>query len=717
MSIQFDNVNQVFHLKAGSMSYVMQIRNNKDLEHLYWGKAVKGSHLDYISEGRGNSYDTLPMEYPSYGSYDFRIPAFSIQLENGSTVTELAYSNHRIYKGKPVLEGLPATYVENENEAETLEIDLIDSLTNLKIILSYTTYEDYNVITRNARLINEGAGDLKILSALSMCVDYEKGNYEMLQLSGAWGREREIYKRKVIRGMQSIESRRGSSSHQQNPFLALMEEGATEDYGNVFGFNLVYSGSFVAGAEVDQFDSTRVFMGINSFDFSWLLKPGEAFQTPEAVLVFSGEGIGGMSREYHRLYRTRLCRGVYRDKKRPILVNNWEGTYFDFTADKIVDIAKVGSELGIELMVLDDGWFGKRNDDTCSLGDWYVNKEKLPLGLRDLSERVNRTGLKFGLWFEPEMISPDSDLYRAHPDWCIHVPGRNRTQARNQLVLDFTRDDVRDAIAGMLSDILSNNPISYVKWDFNRYLSEIGSALLPAERQREASHRFTLGVYQVMDKLTSAFPEVLFEGCASGGGRFDPGMLYYMPQIWTSDNTDAVERLKIQYGTSIVYPVSSMGAHVSASPNHQVHRFTSLRTRGDVAMSGNFGYELDLTVLTPEEKEEVKIQVAEYKELSSLIQQGDMYRIMSPFDSNETAWMFVSSDKKEAFVQYFRVLSKPNSSYGRIRLKGLNPDYEYQIIGQYKSYEGDVLMNIGLPAPSLEGDFQSYTWKLKVLES
>ncbi|MNI29520.1 Alpha-galactosidase [compost metagenome] len=464
-------------------------------------------------------------------------------------------------------------------------------------------------------------------------------------------------------------------------------------------------------------------MGVNSFDFSWLLELGEVFQTPEVVLVYSAEGIGGMSRTYHNLYRTRLCRGEFRDRHRPILINNWEATYFNFNADKIEQLAQVGQELGIELLVLDDGWFGKRDNDRSSLGDWFVDRNKLPAGLPDLVDRVKRQNLEFGLWFEPEMVSPDSDLYRAHPDWCLHVPNRRRTEARQQLILDYSRQDVREYILTVITDILASCPITYVKWDMNRNMTEIGSALLPPDRQRETAHRYMLGLYEVMERITSAFPQVLFESCSGGGGRFDPGMLYYMPQTWTSDNTDAVERLKIQYGTSIVYPISSMGAHVSAVPNHQVHRITPLDMRGHVAMSGNFGYELDLTTFTDEEKESVKRQVALYKELRPLIQFGQFYRLSSPFEGVDAAWMFVSEDQKEALVAYFQVLSEPNAPLKKLRLKGLRTDADYRLQDSgalpdeaIRTVGGDELMYIGLNLPIWKGDFRSRLYRLNMEE-
>lgn len=531
----------------------------------------------------------------------------------------------------------------------------------------------------------------------------------------AGGNERNVLRRPLTMGLQAVDSKRGSSSHQHNPFMALVRKGADEDQGEVYGFSLVYSGSFLANVEVDQYRTTRVTMGLNPFDFSWLLQPGASFQTPEAVMVYSSEGLGGMSRTYHRLYRTRLARGEYRDQERPVLINNWEATYFDFNADKIESIARKGKELGIELFVLDDGWFGKRDDDNSSLGDWFVHREKLPGGLRDLAERVTGLDMRFGLWVEPEMVSEDSDLYRAHPDWCLHVPDRRRSAGRNQLILDYSRDDVCDAIIGMLSEVFTSAPITYVKWDMNRNMTEIGSALLPPERQRETAHRYMLGLYRVLETLVTAFPHILFESCSGGGGRFDPGMLHYMPQTWTSDNTDAVSRLKIQYGTSIVYPVSSIGAHVSAVPNHQVHRTTPLETRGHVAFAGNFGYELDLTAFTEEEDAVVRGQVAYYKEIRPLVQFGDFYRLLSPFEGNETAWMFVSPDRSEAFAAYYKVLAEPNAGYRSIRLKGLNPEADYRIAGLDGAVGGDELMRAGLAVPQelLFGDFQSQVWRIR----
>lgn len=731
MGIHYNSENKTFHLRAKDTSYVMGVLRDGYLAHYYWGRGVSdyrhSNAIQYVDRGfSGNPYDhrhdrtfsldTLPQEYPQYGNTDFRKPAYQVQLDNGSTITDLRYVDHKISKGKTPLEGLPSTYVEKEDEAETLEILMEDSLIGLKVFLTYTVFEQFNVITRSVRFVNEGAHSIKLLSALSSSVDFRDAEFDFFHLHGAHVKERHIARQPLRHGIQSVESTRGASSHQHNPFMALLRKDATEDHGEVYGFNFVYSGNFLAQAEVDQFRNTRVTMGINPFDFSWKLENGESFQTPEVVMVYSSEGLGGMSRTFHELYRTRLVRGTYRDKERPILVNNWEATYFDFNAEKIMDIAKVGQDLGIELFVLDDGWFGKRDDDTTSLGDWFVDRNKLPEGLDHLADSVNNIGMQFGLWFEPEMISVDSDLYRDHPDWCLHVPNRSRSESRRQLVLDFSRDDVCEEITKRVCNILASAPISYVKWDMNRHMTEIGSALLPADRQRETAHRYMLGLYKVMDAITSSFPNILFESCSGGGGRFDPGILYYMPQTWTSDNTDAISRLKIQYGTSLVYPIISMGAHVSAVPNHQVHRITSLKMRGDVAISGNLGYELDLTQMTDEEKEIVKEQVSNYKEIRGLIQFGDFYRLESPFEGNITSWLFTNKDKSEAIVFYFRVLDEAAAPSTFLRLKGIDPAKQYALAGDVEVFGGDELMYAGLHIPvEIKGDFQSLVWHLKAV--
>jgi alpha-galactosidase len=731
MGIYYNENSGTFHLQAKDTSYIMEIFKSGYLVHLFWGKKIRPNDESRILQFKRASpnpdpsdptfsLDTLPLEYPSYGNSDFRSPAYQIQLENGSTISDARYRRHRIFRGKPKLEGLPATYVEVENEAETLEIELFDQLIGLSIFLSYTVYEKFDVITRSVRFVNNGTQCIKILRALSTNVHFKGDDFNSLQLSGSHERERQIQIQPLVSGIHSIESTRGASSHQQNPFIAIIRKDANEYQGEVYGVSFVYSGNFLAQIQVDQYRTTRVSMGINPFDFSWLLKPGEHFQTPEVVMVYSDTGINKMSETYHSLYRTRLCRGKYRDRIRPILINNWEATYFNFNYKKLIDIATVAKELGIELFVLDDGWFGKRDSDKCCLGDWYVNREKIPEGLNALSKRINELGMLFGLWFEPESISPNSNLYRMHPDWAIYVPDRTRSESRHQLLLDLSREDVCDAIIKMVSNILSSANISYVKWDMNRNMTEIGSSALLPERQRETAHRYMLGLYRILDQITTAFPYILFESCSGGGGRFDPGMLFYMPQTWTSDNTDAVARLGIQYGTSIVYPQITMGAHVSAVPNHQTGRITSLEFRGDVAMSANLGYELDVTKLTYEEKRIIKQQIYIYKIIRPLVQFGEFYRLLSPFEGNETAWMIVSKDKKDVIVYYYRVLAEANAPLSYLRFKGLDPkinyqlvQMDYQLVNNGAIYGGDELMYAGINVPELKGDFQSIIWRFK----
>jgi alpha-galactosidase len=726
LGIHFDPKERIFHLKSKDTSYVMQIIKDGYLAHLYWGKKLKEYHgsnsIRFVKRGfspnpdasdQTFSLDTLPQEYPAYGNTDFRTPAYQIQLENGSTITDLRYKDHFNYKGKKSLEGLPSIYVEEEQEADTLEIILEDPLIRLKVTLTYSIFSEFNVITRSVRFQNQGKEKLQILRALSTNVDFRDDSFDLLTLYGSHINERNMVRRPIVPGNQLIESRRGASSHQQNPFFALLRKNADEEKGEVYGFNLVYSGNFLAQVEVDPFHTARASIGINPFDFSWLLKQNESFQLPEVVMVYSDQGLGGMSRTYHELYRTRLCRGTFRDLIRPILINNWEATYMKFTEEKIIQIAKTAMDVGIELFVLDDGWFGKRDNAKSSLGDWVVNKQKLPKGLDDLAQKIRKMGLEFGLWFEPEMVSVDSDLYRKHPDWCLHVPNRRRSEGRNQLVLDLSRREVCDYIIKAVSNVLQSAPITYVKWDMNRHLTEIGSETLPPEQQRETAHRYILGLYRVMDEITSKFPYILFESCSGGGGRYDPGMLYYMPQVWTSDNTDAVSRLKIQYGTSIVYPAITMGAHVSAVPNHQVKRVTSLEMRGNVAMSGNFGYELDLTKLTEKEKEEIKKQILFYKDIRHIIQFGNYYRLLNPFTGNEAAWLFVSENQSEVVVGYYKVLSQPNPPLSCLKLKGLNPNFLYRDKKTGDVYGGDELMYAGIAIPQMKGDFTSVMWSFK----
>ncbi|MCA1055262.1 alpha-galactosidase [Rossellomorea aquimaris] len=741
MPIYVNEETQQFHLQGRNVSYIFSMTENEQPGQLYYGKKVKHrddfSHLRQLpAEPLGNaafpyegnqlfSLEFLKQEYPGFGTSDYREPAFVIKHASGSRTSHFIFKKYEILNGKPGLEGLPATYTESDDEAETLVVTLKDSVAGLEMDLFYTVYHDRDAIVRSVKLRNVGDDHVVIERLLSTSVDLPHADFEFLHLHGSWIRERHVASNPLRKGLQSIDSKKGVSSSLHNPFFALKSKDATESHGEVYGFNLVYSGNFFGGVEVDLYDTSRALMGMNPFGFEWKLESGEEFQAPEAVMVYSDQGLNGMSQSFHRLYESRLVRGEWREKERPILINNWEATYFDFDEEKILDICKSASELGIELFALDDGWFQGRNDDTTSLGDWTVDHSKLPNGIEGLSQKVNgETGMSFGLWVEPEMISEKSDLYKAHPDWVLGVKDRPLSHGRNQFILDLSKQEVVDYLDETLSGILSSSPISYVKWDMNRNMTEVGSDSVPADRQGEVSHRYVLGLYELLDRLTSKFPHILFESCASGGNRFDPGMLYYMPQTWTSDNTDAIERLKIQWGTSLVYPLSSMGAHVSSCPNHQTGRSTPLDTRFNVSMFGAFGYELDATRFSEEEKIAVKKQVNFVKENRKTLQFGSFYRLISPFEGNDTAWMVADVEKGEAIVAFYRTLAVPNPSLKRIRLQGLKPDALYEIDATGQQAYGDELMNIGLLIPPMfsgtvttdrtmiKGDFASLVWKL-----
>lgn len=721
MPIIYNEKTREFHLYNQEISYIIKILDNDQPGQLYYGKRLTHredfSHLfeyamrdmsPYAFEGNSTfSLENIKQEYPTFGCGDMRFPAYEIERENGSHVVEFVYKEHKIYNGKPKLEGLPATYVESDDEAQTLELVLEDTSINTRIVLLYTIYEAFPVIARSVRFECDSDEKITLLSAMSACVDLPDKDYEMIDLAGVWARERHVRRHKLDYGIQSIYSMRGCSSYQFNPFLALARENADEFQGQVYGFSLVYSGNFLAQTEVDNYDTARVLMGIHPNGFKWTLGKGESFQTPEMVMVYSEAGLNGMSRTFHKLYRTRLARGTWRDKVRPILINSWEAFYFDFDAPKLLGLADVAADLGMELFVLDDGWFGKRDDSTSSLGDWYPNEEKLKGTLKELAEKINAKGLKFGLWIEPEMTNKDSDLYRAHPDWILAEQGKRICHSRTQYVLDFSKKEVREYIGDMLENLLAEVPVSYIKWDMNRTFSEVFSNGNDREYQGKVCHKYILGVYELYERLTSRFPHVLFESCASGGARFDPGMLYYAPQGWTSDDTDAIERLKIQYGTSMVYPVSCMGSHVSASPNHQTNRVTPLETRADVAYFGTFGYELDLLKLGEEDKAEIRRQIAFMKEKRDLIQKGTFYRLKSPFEGNETAWMIVSEDQKKALVGYYRVMQPVNVGFKRLKLKGLKEDTCYKVSGYAYDCYGDELMQVGM----ILSDSASGVWK------
>ncbi len=727
---------QQFHLTNGKISYVFHVLKNAQLGHLYFGKALRPDR-DYThfekyhnptpaschtyEDDPAFSLETIRQEYPVYGKGDFREPAILMSQEQKS-VANFVYKSHDILEGKPPISGLPATYAAS-SEAETVLIVLEDVYSGVELHLSYTIFANEAVIARNSRVVNKSTTALSVERMMSLSIDLPDAEMDLLHLSGTWSRERHVKTRPLEQGIQSISSIRGASSHHHNPFLALKAKDATEHTGEVFGFQFVYSGNFLAQTEVDHYGVARVQLGIHPIGFEWNLAPGEAFQSPEAVMVYSGEGLNGMSQTFHQLYRNQLIREQWKTAERPVLINNWEATYFDFNEEKLIHFAKEAKELGVELFVLDDGWFGKRNDDRTSLGDWFVDREKLPAGIASLASKVKQAGLKFGLWFEPEMISVDSDLYREHPEWAVGVPEENYTLGRNQRVLDYTNPIVVDTIFERMRAIIQETDLDYIKWDMNRNITEAYSAGL--DHQGEFFHRYILGVYDLYERLTSEFPNVLFESCAGGGGRFDPALLYYAPQAWASDDTDAVERLKIQYGTSMAYPIYSIGSHVSAVPNHQTLRSTPLSLRADVAYFGTFGYELDPSSLSNEEKEIVKEQIRRYKSFRPLVRDGSFIRLQSPFEGNETAWMIVSSDQKEAIVGWYKASSTPNPRTNQVlKLKGLHHDLAYQV--ESRTYYGDELMQNGLPLPiefnganeafaERGGDFQSKVFYLKAL--
>lgn len=728
INIFYNEKDKAFKLRANNTDYMMKVCEEGYLAHVYYGNKVPDEDLTYLlrldespftpatnDRDRASFMDTLPFEYPCFGVGDYRESAFKIMDASGMSTCDLRYVSHKMYEGKPKLEGLPATFATEESGCSTLEITMYDKYADIEVVLIYTAFDKLDVITRSAVITNKSEKPFKITRALSACVDFDTDKMDMITLNGSWARERAVERCRLHHGKQLVDSCRGESSHQNNPFVALCDNNADEDKGEVFGFNFVYSGNFYAQAEVTQHKKTRFLMGINPLDFEWLLEKGESFTCPEVVMVHSDEGIGKMSRTFHDLYRNNLIRGEYKDKRRPILINNWEATYFNFDTDKLIDIAKEASKLGIEMLVMDDGWFGHRDSDNSSLGDWFVYEKKLMGGLKYLVDEVNKLGMKFGIWFEPEMISPDSELYKAHPDWAIQIKGRPLTLCREQYVLDYSRKEVRDYVYGMMKKILDSANIEYIKWDMNRQLTEVGSATLPAERQRELWHRYVLGVYDLMDRLTTDYPHILLENCSGGGARFDPGMLYYSPQIWCSDDTDAIERLKIQHGTSMCYPCSAMGAHVSDCPNHTVGRNTPFKTRGHVAMVGTFGYELDVTRIPQEDRDAIPAQIEEFNKFNKLVRTGDHYRIGNMFEDNTwDAWEFVAKDKSEALFEFVQVLARPNERSRRIKLKGLEPEaYYYEESEPDKKISGAALMNAGINiakmwnGDGLYGDFCS----------
>jgi alpha-galactosidase len=721
-------------LHNGQVSLVLGVLDNGWLGQLHVGApldpAASYRHLGPADfQGFSNRVDEpIGLAAPTPGSGDFRMPALVVEGADGATVLDLVYVGHRILAGKPPLEGLPSTYVEDPAEATTVEIDLADRVAGLQVVLCLTIFEDRPVVARSMRLTNAGSGPLVVRTAMSAAVDLAVGQWELLAFTGAWARERHPHRAALLPGRRSIGSLRGATGHHQDPSLFLLRPGTDETHGEGFALSLVYSGNFLAEAEVGPRGSTRARIGIHPDGFEWLLEPGASFATPEAILAWSGAGIGALSDSLHGLYRERLARGAWRDRPRPVLLNSWEGVYFDFDHARLIEIARASADLGIELFVLDDGWFGGRDTDTTSLGDWTVDRRKLPGGLAPLAAEIEGLGLSFGLWIEPEMVSARSRLFEAHPDWAIGIPGRPRTESRQQLVLDLSRPEVVDHLETAIAEVLAGASISYVKWDMNRNITEPYGGALPPDRQGEFFHRYMLGTYELWRRLTTRFPEILWESCAGGGGRFDPGMLAYAPQAWTSDVTDAIERLSIQWGASHVYPLSSMGAHVSAVPNHQVGRVTPLATRAAVAFFGVFGYELDPRTLTDAERAEIRAQIAFYREHREIFQRGRFLRLRSPIGRDDAAWMVVAPDRRTAIVAHVRILERPVQPPDRLRLRGLDPLRTYRVerfppadrpdSSRVVARGGDELIGVGLALEPDDadagprGDFSARIWVL-----
>ena len=724
MGIVYSKSDRTFTIQTKNTTYQMQVDPYGFLLHLYYGKKTDGSCMDYLltyydrgfsgnpfdaGDDRTYSMDALPQEYPSYGTGDYRSTALIVENADGSTACDLRYRSHHIFNGKYKIPGLPAVYAD-ETESQTLEIVMEDAVTGVEVTLQYGVLPDYDVITRSEKIVYRGEGKICIRKAQSACLDFVQGKYDLLTFYGRHAMERTMQREPVTHGSHVIGSVRGTSSHQYNPMMILADEHTTDQYGNCYAMSFVYSGNFKGETLKDQFGQTRALMGLQDEMFSYPLAEGEIFYTPEVLLTFSGSGMNLLSQNLHRCIRQHICRGKYKESVRPVLVNSWEAAYFDFDGDTLYELAKEAKNAGIDMLVLDDGWFGKRDDDNSGLGDWFVNEKKLGGTLGDLIKKINDLGVKFGIWVEPEMISEDSNLYREHPDWALTIPGRNPVHARNQLVLDFSRKEVVDHIFDQICKVLDQGNIEYVKWDMNRSLMDVFSR--GTEDQGRVMYDYVLGLYDFLERIVTRYPDLLIEGCSGGGGRFDAGMMYYTPQIWCSDNTDALDRLQIQYGTSFGYPVSAVGSHVSAVPNHQTGRITSLHTRGVVAMAGTFGYELNLGKLSEEEKQEIRLQVEEYRKFAPLIQTGLYYRLSDPAREEYAAWAFVSEDQKEVLLNVVLQEIHGNMTVNYVKLQGLKCSAIYRDTETGKIYNGAALMEAGIPMPVEMGEFKAYQMHL-----
>lgn len=719
MGIAFSEKDKTFTLHTMNTTYQMKVDSFGFLLHLYYGRRTEGC-MDYLltfadrgfsgnpyeaGEDRTYSMDALPQELPCQGTGDYRVPSVVIKNSDGSYGCSFRYQGHRILEGKYGLKGLPAVYA-NKEEAQTLEIDLEDPATKVKVTLLYGVFPDLDVITRSAVIRNTGQGKIYLEKAQAACLDFVSGDFDLISFYGRHAMERNMQRTAVAHGAQVLTSRRGTSSHQYNPMIILAQKETTEDAGSCYSMSFVYSGGFKAEVEKDQYNQTRAVMGLSDEQFSYPLESGEIFYVPETILSYSNQGLSLLSQNLHKCIRTHVCRGKYKDAVRPVLLNSWEASYFDFDGKSIYELAKQAADIGVEMLVLDDGWFGKRDDDNSGLGDWQVNQKKMGEPLGSLVEKINALGLKFGIWFEPEAINEDSDLYRAHPDWALTIPGRDPVRGRNQLVLDFSRPEVVDHIFGQVCEILDQGNIEYVKWDMNRSLCDCFSR--NTTEQGRVMYDYVLGLYDFLERLVQRYPDLLIEGCSGGGGRFDAGMLYYTPQIWCSDNSDARDRVDIQYGTSFGYPVSAVGSHVSAVPNHQNGRMTPIETRAITAMAGTFGYELDPKKLSEQEKEEVRQQIQDYKKYAQLIQNGLYYRLTNPFEQQVGAWEFVSEDKEEVLVNAVMLEVHGNMTVNFIRLKGLEENCMYREEKSGKLYPSIALMETGIPLPVEMGEYRAY---------
>lgn len=717
MAIIVDEKTGLFQLITDNTEYQMKADKYGVLKHLWYGEKT-GCDMEYLQSypdvgfsgniydagnDRTYSLDTLPLEYACDGVGDYRVTGAAAVHSDGSCALDLRYKSYRISKGKYSIKGLPTVYAD-VSESETLEIVLKDKYSDIEVTLRYGVLPKFDIITRCASVANNTNEPVILTKAASLCLDIPHGEWEWVHFHGRHAMERLTERMPLCHGIQESSSTRGTSSHHQNPTVLLCSPDCTETSGSCIGAALMYSGSFQTKIQLDQMEQVRLVMGINPELFRWELKPSEVFDTPEVIMSYSSNGMEKLSHNFHKVIREHVCRGKYKLAERPVLINNWEATYFDFNEEKILKIAEQAAALGVDMLVLDDGWFGKRDDDCSGLGDWFVNEKKLCGGLGSLAEKIKEMGMKFGLWFEPEMVSEDSELYRVHPEWAMRIPSRKPIRSRYQLVLDMTNPEVREYLFNSISKILRSADISYVKWDMNRSICDLYTPCLSADDQGEISHRYVLGLYELLERLTSEFPDVLFEGCSGGGGRFDAGMLYYCPQIWCSDDTDAFERTKIQYGTSFFYPVSAIGSHVSAVPNHQTGRITPIETRAVTAMAGSFGYELDLNTLSHDEKQEVGEQITRFKKYGRLIHNGLYYRLSDPMNDKFAVWEFVSEDKKEVLVNGVIFRTEPNRTQYLIKLRGLLPDADYRLDNSGGVYKGSALMNGGILLPKSWGD-------------